>query len=196
MVGMLSSISNRGIFFHERCSNFWLFWYQMTVLRREQILHNFEDRKFANFFNLEQGNFRMTLVICVKPSQTYGTVLGWSPLPANAWHIGELCGKIGLHACQSSLFCVLRFALFLARPHDSRKDQFCCHVLAENNAKPENAKQTWSTYCMLLLILDHPYTGPWVCHGIKSVLLHILHFRVRCLFFLCGFYCGYQYILQ
>ena len=35
----------------------------MTVLRIEQILHNFEDQKFANFFNLEQVNFRVTLVV-------------------------------------------------------------------------------------------------------------------------------------
>ena len=36
----------------------------MTLLRIEQILHNFEDQKFANFFNLEQVNFRVTLVTC------------------------------------------------------------------------------------------------------------------------------------
>ena len=35
----------------------------MTVLRIEQILHNFEDHKFANFFNIEQVNFCVTLVI-------------------------------------------------------------------------------------------------------------------------------------
>ena len=34
----------------------------MTVFRIEQILHNFEDQKLANFFNLEQVNFRVTLV--------------------------------------------------------------------------------------------------------------------------------------
>ncbi len=34
----------------------------MTVLWREQIFHNFEDHKFAFFFNLEQVNFRVTLV--------------------------------------------------------------------------------------------------------------------------------------
>ena len=34
----------------------------MTVLRIEQILHNFEGQKFANFLNLEQVNFRVTLV--------------------------------------------------------------------------------------------------------------------------------------
>ena len=34
----------------------------ITVLRIEQILHNFEDQKCANFFNLEQVNFRVTLV--------------------------------------------------------------------------------------------------------------------------------------
>ena len=36
----------------------------MTVLRIGQILHNFEDQKFANSFNLQQINFRATLVIC------------------------------------------------------------------------------------------------------------------------------------
>ena len=39
----------------------------MTVLRIEQILHNFEDQKIANFFNLEQVNFRLTLVNCSLP---------------------------------------------------------------------------------------------------------------------------------
>ena len=34
-----------------------------TVLRIEQILHNFEDQKFANFFNLKQVNFRMTFYL-------------------------------------------------------------------------------------------------------------------------------------
>ncbi len=34
----------------------------ISVLRIEQILHNFENQKFTNFFNLEQVNFRMTLV--------------------------------------------------------------------------------------------------------------------------------------
>ena len=38
----------------------------MTVLQIEQILHNFEDPKIPNFFNLEQVNFRMTLVNCHK----------------------------------------------------------------------------------------------------------------------------------
>ncbi len=36
----------------------------MTVLWIEQILHNFEDKKFGNFFNLEQINFCVTLVVC------------------------------------------------------------------------------------------------------------------------------------
>ncbi len=35
----------------------------MAVLQIEQILHNFEEPKIANFFNLEQVNFRVTLVI-------------------------------------------------------------------------------------------------------------------------------------
>ena len=34
----------------------------MTVCQIEQILHNFEDQKIANFLNLEQVNFRVTLV--------------------------------------------------------------------------------------------------------------------------------------
>ncbi len=34
----------------------------VTVLQIEQILHNFECQKFADFFNLEQVNFRVTLV--------------------------------------------------------------------------------------------------------------------------------------
>ncbi len=37
----------------------------MSILQIEQILHNFEDRKFANFFNLERVNFCVTLVTCV-----------------------------------------------------------------------------------------------------------------------------------
>ncbi len=36
----------------------------MTIPRIEQILHNFKDQKFANFFNREQVNFRVTLVTC------------------------------------------------------------------------------------------------------------------------------------
>ncbi len=35
----------------------------MTELQIEQTLHNFEDQKFANFFNLEQVNFRVTLTL-------------------------------------------------------------------------------------------------------------------------------------
>ena len=35
----------------------------MSILQIEQILHNFEDQKFANFLNLEQVNFRMTLIM-------------------------------------------------------------------------------------------------------------------------------------
>ncbi len=34
----------------------------VTVLRIEQILHSFGDQKFTNFFNLEQVDFRVTLV--------------------------------------------------------------------------------------------------------------------------------------
>ncbi len=40
----------------------------MTVLRIEKLLHNFEDQKFANFLNLEQVNFCLTLVIFVYSS--------------------------------------------------------------------------------------------------------------------------------
>ena len=35
----------------------------MIVLQMEQILNNFEDQKFANFLNLKQVNFCVTLVI-------------------------------------------------------------------------------------------------------------------------------------
>ena len=35
----------------------------MSVLQIEQILHNFEDQKIANLFNLEQVYFHVTLVI-------------------------------------------------------------------------------------------------------------------------------------
>ena len=34
----------------------------MTMFQIEQSLHNFEDQKIATFFNLEQVNFRVTLV--------------------------------------------------------------------------------------------------------------------------------------
>ena len=40
----------------------------MTVLWIEQILHTFEDDRFANFFNGEQVNFRMTLIMYVYDS--------------------------------------------------------------------------------------------------------------------------------
>ena len=66
MVEMLSGILNRGVdgrisggrisgHFDTKC---------MTILRTEQILYNFEDQKIANFFNHEQVNFCVTLVIC------------------------------------------------------------------------------------------------------------------------------------
>ncbi len=35
----------------------------MTVLQIEKILYNFEDQKCSHFFNLEQVNFRVTLVM-------------------------------------------------------------------------------------------------------------------------------------
>ncbi len=34
----------------------------MTVLRIEQILHQFEDQKFAHFLNLEQVDFHVLVV--------------------------------------------------------------------------------------------------------------------------------------
>ncbi len=37
----------------------------MAVLRKEQILQNFEDQKISNFFNLEQVNFCLTLAMYV-----------------------------------------------------------------------------------------------------------------------------------
>ena len=47
----------------------------MAVLRIEQILHNFEDQKFADFFNLEQVNFRVTLIKCPQQDVRSGTSL-------------------------------------------------------------------------------------------------------------------------
>ena len=38
----------------------------IAVLWIEHILHNFEDQKIANLFNLEWVNFRVTLVIYEK----------------------------------------------------------------------------------------------------------------------------------
>ncbi len=43
----------------------------MTVLQIEQILHNFEDQKFANFFNREQVDFLVILVKCLVRSGRY-----------------------------------------------------------------------------------------------------------------------------
>ena len=34
----------------------------MTILQREQILHNFENQKIAIFLNLEQVSLRVTLI--------------------------------------------------------------------------------------------------------------------------------------
>ncbi len=42
----------------------------MVLLQIEQILHNFEDQKCANFFNLEQVNFRVTLVVFLLTEST------------------------------------------------------------------------------------------------------------------------------
>ena len=41
----------------------------ITILQIDQILHNFEDQKIADFFNLEQVNFRVTLVMYVYSSK-------------------------------------------------------------------------------------------------------------------------------
>ncbi len=50
--------------FHERCLDFWLFWYQIyDCTWKEQILHSFEDQTFVYFYNVEQVNFRLTLVL-------------------------------------------------------------------------------------------------------------------------------------
>ena len=57
-------IKQRGYFIKDtRISGYFDTTY-MTVLQIDQNLHYFEDQRFANFFNLEQVNFRMTLVIC------------------------------------------------------------------------------------------------------------------------------------
>ena len=62
MVGMLSGISNRGVISWKVLE--FLVILNMTVARIEQILHKFEDQKFANLFHLEQVNFHVTLVNC------------------------------------------------------------------------------------------------------------------------------------
>ena len=51
----------------------------MTLLWMEQILHIFEDKKFAYFFNFEQVNFRMTLVICLLTGLTANLLFFLSP---------------------------------------------------------------------------------------------------------------------
>ena len=57
-------IKERGLFVKDARISGYFDTKHVTVLRKEQILHNFKDQKFANFFNLEQVNFRVTLVIC------------------------------------------------------------------------------------------------------------------------------------
>ena len=42
----------------------------IAVLQIEQLLHNFNNQKNANFFNLEQVNFRVTLVIYIYCNET------------------------------------------------------------------------------------------------------------------------------
>ncbi len=64
MVGMLlgTYIKQRGHFLKDaRISGYFDTKY-MTVIRTGQISHNFEDQKFVNFLNLEQVNYRVTLV--------------------------------------------------------------------------------------------------------------------------------------
>ena len=55
-------IKQRGYFMKEARNSGYFDTKYMTVLRIEQIVHDFEDKKFANFLNLEQVNFCMTLV--------------------------------------------------------------------------------------------------------------------------------------
>ena len=55
-------IKHRGYFIKDgRISDYFDTKY-VTVLRIEQLLHNFEDQKIANFLNLEQVNFCVTLI--------------------------------------------------------------------------------------------------------------------------------------
>ena len=63
-------IKQRGYFLKEAQISGYFDTKYMTVLRTVQILHNFEDQKFANFFNVEQVNFRMTLVSTFSRQQT------------------------------------------------------------------------------------------------------------------------------
>ncbi len=58
----------------------------MTILRIEQILHKFEDQQFANFLNLEQVNFRVTLVIYHFSILSVSTYLKFNE------HLFLLCG--------------------------------------------------------------------------------------------------------
>ena len=59
----VSYIKQRGYFLKDARIPSYFDTKYMTVSRIEQILHNFEDQKFANFFNLEQVYFRVTLVV-------------------------------------------------------------------------------------------------------------------------------------
>ncbi len=48
----------------------------MTVLRIEQILHQFGDQKFAYFSNLELVDFRVTFVIYLNPMAKKSDMFG------------------------------------------------------------------------------------------------------------------------
>ncbi len=64
--GNVASVSNREFILRNMVEFLVIFdTKHMIFLRIEQLLHNFEDQKIANFFNIEQINFRMTLVILV-----------------------------------------------------------------------------------------------------------------------------------
>ena len=63
MVELLLGLSNRGVI-PLKMVHFWLFLYQIydSTLNRKNFTQ-FSRPKIANFFNLKQVNFRMTLVI-------------------------------------------------------------------------------------------------------------------------------------
>ncbi len=68
----------------------------MTVLPIEQILHDFEDQIIAKFFNLEQVNFRVTLVIF--PSHVSGQGYKIGPVYMSTYMLfnGPRVKKIGV----------------------------------------------------------------------------------------------------
>ncbi len=65
--------SNRSIFaFRERCSDFWLVWYQIyDCTSNETNFTQFRRPKICQFFDVEQVNFRMTLVIWIPSLSMY-----------------------------------------------------------------------------------------------------------------------------